>query len=322
MKVSIITPCYNEQSNIVPFFKEICSVREKISGDAETELVFVDDGSSDETYQEISRLAVLNNWVKYISFSRNFGKEAAMLAGLEAATGDYVVLIDADLQDPPSLIPEMLKLIMTGEYDRIATKRKDRKGEPPIRSFFAKMFYRIISRISDVKIENGARDFSMMSRRMVNAILSLKERSRFTKGIFEWAGFRTYWIAFNNHERSKGSSKWSFAKLFKYSIEGIVSFSSMPLVISSFIGVMLFLLSLVLIAVVIIRKIVFGDPVAGWPSMVCLILFVSGLQFMCIGVMGSYLSRIFIEAKQRPMYVIMETNVSKEDNDGSDRGKQ
>lgn len=313
MKLSVVTPCYNEESNIVPFFDEICSVGKAIPQDTELELIYVDDGSSDKTFEKIHELALKNDWVKYIQFSRNFGKEAAMLAGLEAASGDYIVMLDADLQDPPSLIPEMLDLIKTGEYDRIATKRNDRKGEPPIRSFFARMFYKLINKISDVKIVDGARDFSMMSRRMVNSILSLKERTRFTKGIFEWAGYRTYWLSFSNNARNEGSSKWSFFKLLRYSIEGIVSFSSMPLVISSLIGIFLFALSFIMIIFVILRKAIFGDPVAGWPSLVCIILFVSGLQQMCIGVLGSYLSRVFIETKQRPMYVVMESNVGQED---------
>ena len=318
MKLSVVTPCYNEEANIVPFFDEICSVSKSIPEDTVLDLIYVDDGSSDKTFEKIHELALKNAWVKYIQFSRNFGKEAAMLAGLEAASGDYIVMLDADLQDPPSLIPEMLDLIKTGEYDRIATKRSDRNGEPPIRSFFARMFYKLINKISDVKIVDGARDFSMMSRRMVNSILSLKGRTRFTKGIFEWAGYRTYWLSFSNNARNEGSSKWSFFKLLRYSIEGIVSFSSMPLVISSLIGIFLFALSFIMIIFIILRKAIFGDPVAGWPSLVCIILFVSGLQQMCIGVLGSYLSRIFIETKQRPMYVVMESNVGKEDRNVSD----
>lgn len=318
MKLSIIVPCYNEESNVRPVFLEICSIQDKIPLDTELELIYIDDGSSDQTLEEVLALAEEHDFVKYISFSRNFGKESAMLAGLEAASGDYVAIIDADLQDPPSLIPEMLALIETGKYDRIATRRINRKGEPPIRSFFAKMFYKIINKISDVKIVDGARDFSLMTRRMVNSILSLKERSRFTKGIFEWAGYRTHWLEFSNQQRNKGSSKWSFFKLFRYSIEGIISFSNLPLIISSVIGVFLFLLSFFMIAVVIFKKLVFGDPVDGWSSLVCIILFVSGLQHMCIGVLGSYLSRIFTEAKQRPMYVIMASNISQEEKHGFD----
>lgn len=308
MLLSVIIPCYNEEDNINPFFDEMEKVRHRIQDDTDLELVFVDDGSSDRTFDLIYALSKVHPFVKYVRFSRNFGKEAAMLAGLENALGDYVVLIDADLQDPPSLIPEMLDLIRGGEYDRIATRRVDRTGEPPIRSFLAKMFYKIINKISNVRIMDGARDFSMMSRRMVNSILSLKERTRFTKGLFEWAGFRTHWISFNNHQRNDGKTKWSLFKLFRYSIEGIVSFSSLPLVISSVIGLMLFLLSIIMIIAIIVKKVFFGDPVEGWPSLACIILFVSGLQQMCIGVLGSYLSRVFIETKQRPIYVVMDSN--------------
>lgn len=308
MLLSVIIPCYNEEDNINPFFDEMEKVRQQIQNDTDLELVFVDDGSSDHTFDLLYDLSKTHSFVKYVRFSRNFGKEAAMLAGLENAVGDYVVLIDADLQDPPSLIPEMLDLIRGGEYDRIATRRIDRTGEPPIRSFLAKMFYKIINKISNVRIMDGARDFSMMSRRMVNSILSLKERTRFTKGLFEWAGFRTHWISFNNHQRNDGKTKWSLFKLFRYSIEGIVSFSSLPLVISSVIGLMLFLLSIIMIIAIIVKKVFFGDPVEGWPSLACIILFVSGLQQMCIGVLGSYLSRVFIETKQRPIYVVMDSN--------------
>lgn len=318
MILSIVTPCYNEGTNIIPFFQEVKAACSSLPEDMNLEIVYVDDGSTDHTFQEICGLAQAESCVKYIRFSRNFGKEAAILAGLEAATGDYVVLIDADLQDPPSLIPEMYRLLETGLYDRIATKRTDRKGEPVIRSFFAKMFYKMINKVSDVKIVDGARDFSMMTRRMVNSVLLLKEQTRFSKGIFEWAGYRTYWLSFNNHERRDGSSKWSFMKLFRYSIEGIVAFSSVPLVISSIIGIALFLISFFFIVVVIVKKLVIGDPVDGWSSLVCIILFVSGLQHMCIGVLGSYLSRVFVETKNRPMYLIMETNVSREKKYGFD----
>ena len=316
MKLSVIVPCYNEESNISPFVEEIEAVKGKMHKDTDWELIFVNDGSIDKTFEKILELSEKHQYIKYICFSRNFGKEAAMLAGLEAASGDYIVIIDADLQDPPSLIPEMFELISTGKYDRIATRRNDRKGEPVIRSFFARLFYKLINKISDVKIVDGARDFSMMTRRMVNSILSLNERSRFTKGIFEWAGYNTYWISFSNNERNKGASKWSFAKLFRYSIEGIVSFSSMPLVISSVIGLFLCFFSFFMIAVVIIKKVFFGDPVDGWSSLVCIILFVSGLQQLGIGVLGSYLSRVFIEAKQRPMYVVKDTNISQGEKNG------
>ena len=317
MTISIITPCYNEEANIPAFFDEIRKVRKQLPDDVLTELLFVDDGSSDNTYPLISGLAGSNAWVRYIRFTRNFGKEAAMLAGLEAAAGDYVAIMDADLQDPPSLIPEMYRRITAGDYDRIATRREDRKGEPVLRSFAARQFYRLINKVSDVKIVDGARDFSMMSRRMVNSVLELKERSRFTKGIFEWPGYKTDWISFPNRERSGGNTKWSFWKLFRYSIEGIVSFSSLPLTISSLIGIALCFLSLLLIVFVIVKKLVFGDPVAGWPSLVCIILLVSGLQHLCVGILGTYLARVFTEIKNRPMYVVLDSNVERKDTSGS-----
>ncbi|MCR4784644.1 MAG: glycosyltransferase family 2 protein [bacterium] len=312
LKLSIVTPCYNEGININSFFGEICSIRDKLPEQTDLELIYVDDGSRDDTFARILELAKAHDYVKYVRFSRNFGKEAAMLAGLRASSGDYVVILDADLQDPPSLIPEMYRLIATGEYDRIATKRIDRQGEPFIRSCFSRIFYKLINSVSDIKIVDSARDFSMMSRRFVDFVLSLPERSRFTKGIFEWAGYRTHWISFKNLERSKGTSKWSFMKLFQYSVEGIVSFSNMPLIISSVVGIVLFLFSFLMIVAVIIKKVFFGDPVDGWSSLVCIIFFVSGLQQMSIGILGSYLSRVFIETKNRPLYAIMDSNIEQE----------
>ena len=312
MKISIIVPCYNEESNVRAFYNEILMLPEKLPEGTELELIFVNDGSRDKTMEIIKELARSDSMVKYIDFSRNFGKESAMLAGLEHAGGDYIVVIDADLQDPPSLIPEMYNIIRNGDYERVATRRVDRKGEPPIRSFFAGMFYKLINKISDVKIVDGARDFSMMSRKMVDSVLSLKEKNRFSKGLFEWAGYKTKWLEFKNHSRNAGSSKWSFWKLFSYSIEGIVSFSSYPLVLSAILGVILCFVSLFFVAVIVIRKIFFGDPVAGWASTISVILFVSGLQQLMIGIIGSYLARIFIEIKDRPSYVVLETNIGPE----------
>lgn len=314
MKLSVIAPCYNEENNIHPFYDEMQKTVGQLPKSVEFEFIFVNDGSSDNTYQTVLGLSRIDSCVKYISFTRNFGKEAALLAGLEASTGDYVVVMDVDLQDPPSLIPEMYELMQTGEYDRIATKRINRDGEPVIRSFFARCFYKLINRISDVKIVDGARDFSMMSRRMVDSILSLKERSRFTKGLLEWPGYNTKWLSFGNIERNEGNTKWSFWKLFFYSIEGIVSFSSYPLIISSVVGVILCLISFLAIIAIVIRKLFFGDPVDGWPSLACIILFVSGLQHFCIGILGTYLSRLFTEAKNRPLYVILDSNIKKENN--------
>lgn len=309
MKISIIVPCYNEECNVRPFYNEIIKLPERLPEDTQLELIFVNDGSRDHTIDIVKDLAQSDSMVKYIDFSRNFGKEAAMLAGLEHAAGDYVVVIDADLQDPPSLIPEMYDIIRNGDCERVATRRVDRKGEPPVRSFFARMFYRLINKISDVKIVDGARDFSMMSRKMVNSVLSLKEKNRFSKGLFEWAGYKTKWLEFKNHNRNAGASKWSFWKLFSYSIEGIVSFSNYPLILSAFLGVILCIVSLFFVAVIVIRRIVFGDPVAGWASTISVILFVSGLQQLMIGIIGSYLARIFIEVKGRPSYVVLETNI-------------
>ncbi len=310
MKLSIVVPCYNEELNIPTFYSEVTKLEKDLPKGTLFEFIFVNDGSADNTITIIKELSEKDSSVKYIDFSRNFGKEAAMLAGLEASSGDYVVVMDADLQDPPSLIPEMYELIKDGEYERIATRRMNRKGEPIIRSFFARQFYRIINKISNVKIVDGARDFSMMSRKMVNSVLSLKERSRFTKGIFEWPGYKTKWISFSNHERHAGNTKWSFWKLFAYSIEGIVSFSNYPLIISSIVGVAFCALSILMILVVIIRKLVWGDKVDGWPSLVCIILFVSGIQQLSVGIIGSYLSRIFTEVKNRPLYVVLDTNIS------------
>lgn len=318
MMLSVVVPCYNEENNIPSFHGEIDKISSELADDVEWEFIFVNDGSKDKTLTVLKELSKTDNRVKYISFSRNFGKEAAMLAGLEASSGDYVVVIDADLQDPPSLIPEMYEIMRTGEYERVATRRINRNGEPPVRSFFARMFYKIINKISNVKIVDGARDFSMMSRRMVDSVLSLKEKTRFTKGIFEWPGYNTKWLSFNNQERNAGNSKWSFWKLVAYSIEGIVSFSSYPLVLSSVIGVLLCIFSMIMILFVIVRKFIFGDPVAGWPSLVCIILMVSGLQHLTTGILGSYLSRIFVEVKDRPLYVVLDTNIGDEKEKKSD----
>ena len=309
MLTSVCVPCYNEEQNIEAFYDRVSALREKLRSKTDFEFIFVNDGSKDNTLGLLRELAARDRDCKYISFSRNFGKEAAMLAGLEASKGDRVVVIDADLQDPPELIGDMLELMETGGYDRIATRRKDRKGEPVIRSFFARMFYKVINKISDTKIVDGARDFSMMSRRMTDAVLSLKERTRFTKGIFEWPGYKTKWLEFENNARNGGATKWSFLKLLSYSMEGIVSFSHFPLVISSVIGVVLFLISLLFIVIIIIRKLIFGDPVSGWPSLVCIILMVSGLQQLSLGMIGSYLSRAFVEVKGRPLYIIMESEL-------------
>ena len=311
MLISITVPCYNEEKNIPAFYNVITEVAAGFEEGVDFEFIFVNDGSKDETYRVMKEYSEKDSRVKYVSFSRNFGKEAAMLAGLEAASGDYVVVIDADLQDPPELIKEMYQLMKSGEYERIATRRVDRKGEPVIRSFFAKTFYKLINKISNVKIVDGARDYSMMSRRMVDSVLSLKEKSRFTKGLFEWPGYKTKWLEFNNVARNEGGSKWSFFKLFSYSIEGIVAFSHFPLVLSSIMGVLLFFISLLFIVIIIVRKLVFGDEVTGWASTACIILMVAGLQQFSLGIIGSYLARVFVEVKDRPMYVVLDTNIDK-----------
>ena len=312
-KISLVVPCYNHAEVLPILMKEIARV---IALDGmglphfTYEVVLVDDGSKDATLclcREFARRDWSNMQVRYISFSRNFGKEAALLAGLEAVQGDYVAVMDADMQDPPSLLPEMIEALESGEYDCAATRRMDRKGEPPVRSFFARMFYKLINRISDADIVDGARDFRLMRRGMVDAILSLKEYNRFSKGIFGWVGFRTKWIAYENVERAAGDTKWSFWKLLKYSIDGIVNFSQTPLAISSLMGVLCTLLSVLGLIFIVVRAMLFGDPVAGWPSLVCIILFVGGMQFFCIGVMGQYLAKMYLEVKDRPKYIVMET---------------
>ena len=307
MKLSLIVPCYNEQESLELFYKEVTRVADEMK-EYEFEFNFIDDGSSDRTMEILRELGKQDDRVCYYSFSRNFGKEAAMYAGFKKATGDYVAVMDADLQDPPELLPEMVKLLETGEYDSVATRRVDRKGEPPIRSFFAKMFYKLINRISDTDIVDGARDFRLMKRQMVDAILSMSERNRVSKGIFGWIGFRTYWMPYANVERVAGETKWNFWKLFKYSLDGIVNFSQVPLVLASFGGILLTLLSFVMIAFIVVRKLLFGDPVSGWPSLVCIISFIGGVQLFCLGIIGQYLAKTYLEVKHRPIFIIAESN--------------
>ena len=307
MKLSLIVPCYNEQESLELFYKEVTRVADEMK-EYEFEFNFIDDGSSDRTMEILRELGKQDDRVCYYSFSRNFGKEAAMYAGFKKATGDYVAVMDADLQDPPELLPEMVKLLETGEYDSVATRRVDRKGEPPIRSFFAKLFYKLSNRISDTDLVDGARDFRLMKRQMVDAILSMSERNRFSKGIFGWIGFRTYWMPYENVERVAGETKWNFWKLFKYSLDGIVNFSQVPLVLASFGGILLTLLSFVMIAFIVVRKLLFGDPVSGWPSLVCIISFIGGVQLFCLGIIGQYLAKTYLEVKHRPIFIIAESN--------------
>ncbi len=304
--LSVIVPCYNEEEN-VPFFYEEFIKNEAFfqEKEIEWELVYVDDGSKDGTAAEVKKLHEKDGRVHLLSFSRNFGKEAAMYAGLNRAKGDYVVLMDVDLQDPPSLLPEMLSYMGQG-YDSVATRRVNRKGEPPIRSFFARMFYRLMKRISKTEIMDGARDYRMMTRQMVDAILEMKEYNRFTKGIFGWVGFQTKWLEYENVERKKGETKWNFWKLLLYSIEGITAFSTVPLSFAAVMGVLFCVLAFILILFIVIRTLIFGDPVSGWPSLVCIISLISGVQLFCLGIVGQYLAKTYMEVKKRPIYLLKE----------------
>ncbi len=301
-----VVPCFNEEDAVGFFYEEMCKVMEEEKDRTQFALLFVDDGSCDRTLERLKELKEKDDRVKFISFSRNFGKEAALYAGLEHAEGNYVVTMDVDLQDPPRLIPEMIRLIEEEGYDSVATRRVSRKGEPMIRSFFARKFYHIINRISDADIVDGARDFRMMKRSMVNAVLSIKEYNRFTKGIFGWVGFRTKWLEFENVERVAGETKWSFWKLFRYAMEGIIAFSTVPLTIVSIVGVIVCMASFLYFMFVLVRASMVGNPVAGWPSLACLITFLSGIQLMGIGLVGLYLSKTYLETKKRPIYITKE----------------
>lgn len=304
--LSIIVPCYNEEENIADFYHEVLKnsafFEEKKIG---LEILYIDDGSKDGTVAEVKKLREKDERVHLLSFSRNFGKEAAIYAGLQKAKGDYVVLMDADLQDPPALLPEMYSYIEQG-YDSVATRRVTRKGEPVIRSFFARLFYRLMNRISKTEIVDGARDYRLLTRQVVDAILSMTEYNRFTKGIFGWVGYETKWIEFENVERKKGETKWSFWKLFLYSIDGITAFSTMPLAVASVMGVLFCFVAFLLIAITIVRKLIFGDPTSGWPSLVCIISLISGVQLFCLGIVGQYLSKTYMEVKRRPVYLVKE----------------
>lgn len=305
-KISVVVSCYNEQEALPLFYEEITKVASQIK-EAEFEFIFVNDGSKDKTLEVIKSFREKDERVKYISFSRNFGKESAMYAGLKKSTGNYVSIMDADLQDPPKLLIEMYDTLKRKEYDCVATRRVTRKGEPPIRSFFARMFYKLINKISKTEIVDGARDFRLMTRQMVDAILSIEEYNRFSKGIFGWVGFNTKWIEYENVERAAGETKWSFWKLFKYSIDGIIAFSTAPLVISTIMGILFCFIAFILIVFIVVRTLIYGDPVSGWPSMTCIILFVGGIQLFCIGIIGQYLSKTYLEVKKRPIYIIKET---------------
>lgn len=308
-KISIIVPCYNEQESLPLFYKEMSKVMDNMKN-IEFELMFINDGSRDNTLDILRKLGASDSRVRYISFSRNFGKEAAMYAGFENCTGDYAAVMDADLQDPPALLSEMYDAIKEEGYDSVATRRVTRAGEPPIRSFFARMFYKLINKISNADIVDGARDYRLMTRQMVDAILSMKEYNRFSKGIFGWVGFKTKWLAYENVERVAGETKWNFWKLFKYSLEGIIAFSTIPLTIASIMGLLFCLIAFILIIFIMAKTMIFGDPTSGWPSLVCIIFLVSGIQLFCMGIIGSYLSKTYLETKNRPIYITGETEVT------------
>lgn len=304
--LTVVVPCYNEEENVKDFYTELLKTESFFTGkEIRLEILYIDDGSTDGTVKKVKELIEQDDRVHLLSFSRNFGKESALYAGLKESDGDYVVFIDADLQDPPSLLPEMFSYIEQG-YDSVATRRVNRKGEPPIRSFFARRFYSLMRKISKTEIVDGARDYRLMTRKVVDAILEMTEYNRFTKGIYGWVGFSTKWLEFENIERKKGETKWSFWKLFAYSVEGITSFSTAPLAFAAFTGVFFFVLAIIALLFIFIRALVFGDPTSGWPSMVCIILLVSGIQLFCLGIVGEYLAKTYLEVKNRPLYLVKE----------------
>ena len=306
-KISVVVSCYNEEKALPLFYKEIERVRKQdFENIVDFEYIFVNDGSKDKTLDIIKQLRAIDDKVRYVSFSRNFGKEAAMFAGLEASTGNYVTLMDADLQDPPALLKQMYDAIINEGYDSVGTRRVTRKGEPPIRSFFARMFYKIINKMSDIEMVDGARDYRLMKRQVVDAIISLKEYNRYSKGLFSFVGFNTKWIEYENVERVAGETKWSFWKLFRYAIEGITAFSTTPLIFASVLGIIFCVISFLAIIFIIVRTLIYGDPTSGWPSLVCIIVFVSGIQLFSVGVIGQCLSKTYLEVKKRPIYIIKE----------------
>lgn len=307
MDISLIIPCYNEQEALPILYQEVTRIMATLN--YEYEIIFINDGSKDNTQSVINNFAAKDTCVKYISFSRNFGKEPAMYAGFKNAKGNYVAVLDADMQDPPSLLPEMIKILESGEYDSVATRRVSRKGEPRIRSFFARQFYKLINKISDADVVDGARDFRLMRREMVDAIVEMGEYNRFSKGIYGWIGFRTYWLSFENQERVAGETKWSFWGLFKYAVDGIINFSQTPLSIASWFGIFMTFVSFIFICFIVIRKLIFGDPVSGWASTICVIIFIGGIQLFCMGIMGQYIAKTYMEVKRRPHYIVGESNI-------------
>ena len=308
MKITAVVPCYNEQEALGLFYEELNRVTEEMP-DVEFEILFVNDGSRDRTLELMKQLAERDKRVKYISFSRNFGKEAAIYAGLEHASGDMTAIMDADLQDPPKLLPEMYRAITEEGYDSVATRRVTRKGEPPIRSFFARMFYRMMNKMCKTEIVDGARDFRLMTRPFVDALLSMKEYNRFSKGLFGWVGFRTKWLEFENVERVAGETKWSFWKLLLYAIDGMVAFSTMPLSVAALVGILMCVIAAISIIFIIVRQLCFGGSAFGWPSMVCIMIFIGGVQLLWMGIMGQYLAKTYLEVKNRPIYICKETNL-------------
>lgn len=308
--LTLVVPSYNEEESLPLFYQETEKVRRNSLGDLTVEYLFIDDGSSDGTLEVIHQLAESDANVHYISFSRNFGKEAAIYAGLENASGDYVAIMDADLQDPPALLPEMIRYITEEGYDCVGSRRVTRKGEPPIRSWFARRFYHLMAHISKADIVDGARDFQMMNRKVVNAVLQMGEYNRFSKGIFGWVGYKKKWLEYENVERVAGETKWSFWKLLTYALDGIVAFSTAPLVLSSIFGIIACILAFIFIIVIIIRTLIFGDPTSGWPSLVCIILLISGVQLLCIGILGQYIAKTYLETKKRPLYLVEESRLA------------
>ena len=308
-KISIIVPCYNEEKAIPLFYEELLKNLKGFSKTVEFEILFINDGSKDDTLKIVKDLAKKDSKVKYISFSRNFGKEAAIFAGLENATGDYVTLMDADLQDPPSLLKEMYQAVTKEGYDAVGTRRSTRKGEPIIRSFFARLFYKLINKMTSIEMVDGAIDYVFMKRIVADAIISLKEYNRYTKGLFSFVGFNVKWIEYKNVQRVAGETKWSFWKLTKYALEAITAFSTTPLILASFIGILFCIISFLLILVIIGKTIIFGDPTSGWPSLVCIIFMLSGIQLFFLGIIGQYLAKTYLEVKQRPIYIIKDTNM-------------
>ena len=303
-RLSIVVPCFNEEATIPIFYRTVENIRKQIHADVE--YCFVDDGSKDKTLTILRDLSKKSESVHYISFSRNFGKEVALYAGLQMAKGDYVVTMDVDLQDPPALLPKMWNILHESDYDCVATRRVTRKGEPPIRSFFARLFYKIINELSDTEIVDGARDYRMMTRQMVNAVIQDSEYNRFSKGIFSWVGFHTKWLAYENVGRSAGETKWSFWKLFKYSIEGILAYTTIPLYLSSVMGILMCGVSFIALVFIFIRALLYGDSVAGWPSLVCIITLLGGLILLALGIMGLYIAKIYLETKKRQIFIVRE----------------